>query len=436
MEYVGGVSGAALGYIHDNSRGAFIGWNYGYNRGKLLNNKLPKKKTMAPVGNNKRRKASSTLAGTPAKRRLSISSSSSRRSSLLSTGHARLRSTRFVGSGAGVVQVKGRAKKRKMKKAVSVSKKLREKIKKVISGNDIQGMTQEISYGCMRLLGISDNKQIVYDITTSNAGGENPFFSHIKVIDAASCLWNNKVQAETKALADIGNFTSKKLKVKVIDSSVTYNIKNNTQRKVNIRLLEVKPVSGQVQGSPFASWIAALNFQAAGNGPNQSIIDVEQLYTNPGMLPDFRKLFNIHTVSIEIPAGGEYKHYIQGPKDKLFDLQRAYNGALFQNYHKECVWLMAILIPDLVTTDGGQYGRYYAGGTDEQDYGVAFETITRYKMNMPEMTGLVDQNPAAGTTVEFDQRQFSYAFKTYGLTPTGTIISVNDENPVQNVAAP
>jgi len=451
MEYVAGVSGGALGYIVGGTRGAGNLGRAAYYYVKDRKN-LPKKKSMAPTppeSSSRKRKASWSSDGSAVRmihaRRSSTGSISNRSpaisASVLARLRARQRKISYVrGVGAAAVTVRTRSKKRKVKKKISVSKKLREKIKKVISGNSIMGMTQEISYGVMRLLAAEDNKQIGYDITTLNAGGDNPFFSHIKVIDAASVLWNNKAQAELKTVGDAGNFVTKKLKVKVIDSSVTYNFKNNTQRKVNIRLVECKPVSGQVVGNPFAAWQAALAFQDAGNGPNQSSMLVTELYTNPGMLPDLRKLYNFKTTNIEIPAGAEYKHYVQGPKDKLFDLQRAWNGTLFQNYHKECTWVLALLIPDMVTTLGaggaaGTYGRYYSDG-DEVKYGVVFEAVQRYKMNMPEMTGLVDANPAAGTTVQLDQRQFSYAYKTYGLVPAGTLVSVNDENPVQNVSNP
>lgn len=341
------------------------------------------------------------------------------------------------GIGAAAVSVKrSKAAKKTYKRNVKVSKVLREKIKKVITGQKIQGMTQENSYGICRLLTTEDFKQMVSDITTSNAGGQNPHFSNVKVMDAASVLWNDKVQAETKAVGDARNFAPTKLKVKVIDSSVTYNFKNNTQRKINCSLVECYPTSNSVQGDPFAVWQAAMAFQILNTGPNQSSAAVTELHTHPSMLPDFRKLFKTRTTRIEVPAGAEYKHYIQGPKMKLMDLQRAFNGSLFLNYHKEACWLLCIYHTDLVTTTTGAFGRYTGLPADQIQYGLVFESVTRWKLEMPEMTGSLSAVIAAGEPVPLNQRQFSYAFKTYGAAEDGVIISVNDENPAQNVTNP
>lgn len=446
MEYVAGISGATLGYITGGTRGAGNMGRAAYHYVKDRNN-LPKNKTMAPTppqSSHKKRKLSWSSDGSAVRMVTRGNSGGSRRSQTQSTrspsigtsllARRRARLNRVQGSGAGAVTVRGRKKTRRYKRSVQVSRKLREKIKKVITGQKIFGMTQEISHAVMRLIGTEDNKQICYDITALNSGGDNPYFSNVKVLDAASVLWNEKVQTEVKAVTDSLNFDPLKLKVKVIDSSVTYNFKNNTQRKVNIRLVECYAQSRQVIGNPFAIWQAALAKQATSTGPNQNTQLITELYTNPGMLPDFRKLFKTRTISLEIPAGAEYKHYVQGPQMELFDMQRCWNGSLFQNYHKKACWVLALVIPDLVTTSLGTVGRYNAGGDDETGYGICWEAIQRFKLEMPEMTGFTGDTGA--TVTPLSQRQFSYAYKTYGIAQSGVIQSVNDENPVQPVQDP
>lgn len=436
MEYVGGASGAVLGYITNNVPGAVAGWSLGRKYGKQYMNKLPKNNSMAPIPPKRRRSnpfvTPSRTPSTPNKRRR-YSTGSMPRSIIKG------RPMSVQGIGAGAVTVKGKRKRPvNYKKNVKVSKKLRDKIKKVITGQKIQGMTQENSYGVARLLTTEDFKQMVVDSTTSNAGGQNPYFSNVRVIDAASVLWNEKPQAETKAVGDARNFSPLKLKCKVIDSSVTYNFKNNTQRKITASLIECYPTSGSIQGDPFAIWQAALAYQknVVDQGPNQSGAFVTELHTHPSMLPDFRKLFKTRTTRIDMPAGTEYKHYIQGPKQKVVDLQRQFNGSLFLNYRKECCWMLIVYHTDLVTTTTGAYGRFTGLPADQVQYGLVWETVTRWKLEMPEMAGTINSAAVIGDPIPLNQRQFSYAFKTYPNAEDGTIISINDENPAQNVTNP
>lgn len=457
MEYVGGISGAALGYIHNNVAGALQGYQVGAQLGRNYVKKFPKRKEMAPA----KRRASDIGLLTPAsiRRRTLLSrrgsdvsmASSSRRSSISKASikagpriPANRRLNYVSGIGAGAVTVTGNKKVVNRKKNVKVSKKLREKIKKVITGSKIIGMTQEISYGIIKLLGTEDNKQIVQDITTGNGpptASQNPFFSNIKYLDAVSVLWNEKVQAEMKGLTDAGNFPAAKTKGKVLNCSVVYRFKNNTQRRVKLKLIEVYPKSRQVVGDPFAAWQAALAFQKQtsgtyADGPNQSGIFVSELYTGPGMLPDMKKLYTFVTKHVDMPAGTEYQHFIQGPKMQMFDLQKTWNGSLFQNYHKQACWLLACAHTDLVTTTLGTYGRYNAGGADENAYGVVFEATSRWKVEMPEVAGFIGPAATAPAATALGQRQFSYAYKTYPLAQSGDILSVNDENPTVPVADP
>lgn len=456
-ETLGGISGATLGYITHGTRGALAGWNIGKYLGKRKREKVSQ---MAPTYGNKtvtgKRKNSYSSIGSSTASALSYLGRTNKYLKVkprLSPLVIRRRPTVHVqGVGAGAVKVQRSKKsvkllaKKKRIGNVKVSKNLRKKIKKVISGQAIIGYTQEISYGVQRLITTADNSQIVSHITTSNAapGNSNAHFSNSKIMDAASCLWNNKLQAENpKSIGDAGNFDAQKLKVKVIDSSVTYNFKNNSMRKVNCRLIELRPKSLETAGNPFDGWIAALAQNIIVDGPNQSGINVSQLYTNPGMLPDMRNVWNISTTKFEMAPGTEYKHYVAGPKDKLLDFKKMWNGGTFRNMNKDAVFTILITIPDLCTTfDADEYGRYQNATLEENSrYGIVFEAVTRYKMEMPEQTGFtVPASIVAGTSVPNSQRQFSYAYRTYGITRStgeGTgLIAINDENPVIGVAAP
>lgn len=322
--------------------------------------------------------------------------------------------------------------KRKRGTNVKVSKTLKAKIRKVITGDSIKGKTQEITYGAMRWTGSEDCEQLVQDITSMRGiNSVEPLFSMNKILDAASVLWNEKVQAVDKQVLT-GNFDNQKLRVKIINSSTTYNIRNNTQREAFISLLEVSPTSAQVIGDPFGAWIAMLARAATGQGPNQSAITVSELHTHPCMLPDFRKLYNTKTTKIVIPPGGAHTHIVQGPCNKFMDYAKVWNGSLYQNYHREAKWLIAIYHADLVTTTLGAVGRYLNPETATPQYGIAYEAIDRYVLELPEQAGYITPVGFAGnTSTPLGQRQWSFAYKSYfiGGEGVGSAVRIDDEQP-------
>lgn len=421
-EFAGATSGALLGYITAGSRGARIGWKYGR---KVSQNSV----SMPPV----KRKGLLT-PNTPNKRIKTMSSSG--------IGKRLFKVVRRVSRNKrmndGTVIVRRPRKKGQKRKKVKVSRKLRDKIKKVMENKAIQGFFQETSYQRLSLPPAQDNKQNVARLVTTG-DVDDAYFSPQRVMDAASCLWNEKVQSSVgKVYADADNFDNKKLKVKVINSSTTFNFRNNTQRGLNLKVIEAEPKSNQVQGSLFLAWQNALTHQASTQGPNQSSITISELHTNPGMLPDMRRLFNFSTSKYRLEPGAECTHFTQGPQDKLYDFQKFWNGSTPQLNIKGSKFVLVVYYPDLVTTDFGDAGRYI-NDTAGQDikYGLVCEHITRYHMEMPELTGFVAPVQAVvGDTQQLGQRQFSYAFKTYSTAQAGSINSVLNENPISVVSNP
>lgn len=442
MEILGGLAGAVLSEITFSSSAIpLYGMQIpnplgsaallGYQAGAKLTRMAQKRKNYRKPLNKKKRVRSNTWKVT-----------STRPSKRKSSG---TQTVNYIGSSAKTQRIKnvgasttihtvGRVKKRKPN--VKVSKTLRQKIQKVISGKEIMGITQEIAYDVMRWVGPTEsNRQIVHDCTAmSRAARNDPMFSNDRILDAASCLWNNKPQLYDKLPIHVQNFNSQKLKVKVINSTVTYTFKNNTQRDCNMKLLECRPVSAQFIGDPFGIWVASLTTNAAGEGSNQSNIAITELHTSPTMLPQFKKLMKVHTIDVHIPPGGLYHHTVQGPKDKMCDFTKYWNGSTFQPYTSDSCWLLAVYCPDLVTTDNGLYGRYInpmINTAGAPHYGIVLETVSRYKMEIPEQAGF-NQSPALpGAGVPLDQRQWSYAFRTYtpGGLGDGQALTINDEIP-------
>lgn len=317
----------------------------------------------------------------------------------------------------------------KRKRAVTVSKKFKAKVRKVITKDAFKGKTMEIGYGCLRWIDSEDNKQIVVDITQYKGTSSTfPDFSHLKILDAASVLWNEKAQTADKSIL-IGNFDRQKIKIKVINSSVTYHFRNNTKRDCNMKLLEISPKNSNVEFNPLDSWAAALSQTNSDEGPNQNNSLITQLYSHPASLHSFRKQWNTKTTTICIPPGGKHTHVVLGPKDKMFDFSKFWNGTTFKPYNTDCKWLIAIYYPDLVTTTLSASGRYCAAQTETPDFGIAFETITNYLLEMPEQAGFIYDGGIAGDVQTLSQRQWSFSYNTYGEVQAGQTIRVDDENP-------
>lgn len=436
------ASGATLGFITgfpNPSAGAILGGYVGY--------KLSRISRMAKVSNNNARSVSRSQSRGRKRHRgplVTPGTSLIRRTPSRSNSIFRSRSRSTVRFAPGVSRggmnvgattvIHSTGKKRKRVKQVRVSKTLRKKIQKVMTAKALKGQTQEISYGVFRWIDeLQSNKQIVVDFTALASVAGDPLFSHYKIIDAASVLWNEKAQAANKTITT-GNFTDTKLKINVVSSSVIYTFRNNTQRDANMKILEVRPTSGQVAGDPFAIWIAALVKYTQFQGANQNSTVITELHTHPMMLPQFRKLFKVNTIDIHIPPGGTYLHTVQGPALKTFECTKMWNGTTWQNYHPECCWMIAMYCPDLVTTTNGLFGRFINPPTlvdGQYQRGIVWEAVHRYKLEMPEMAGFINPSSFSASTVqELGQRQWSFAYKTYAdALGSGRVVRIDDEDP-------
>lgn len=338
-------------------------------------------------------------------------------------------------AGNPIVYKKGR-QLNKRKRPVMVSKKLRSQVQKVMLGKSLQGFTKEIAYGALSFPDANDCKQnVVRLLTLGDNTGVNldPLFSVSKIVDAASVLWNNKTQLVTKAIGDAGNFDVRKLKCTVIDSSATYHFRNNTQRIVFLRLMNISPKHQKVDEHPYDSWVNILTDNAGAAGPNQSATLITELRTTPTFLPAFNKTWNTSTTNVEIPPGGSYTHFVQGPKNWEFMGTKQFDGETFCPVVKQSIHVLAVYYVDQVMTTTGAFGRFQTAGPLLQQQ-VCYELECKYKLAIPEMAGFLQPAITAGvsypaTNTPLDNRQFSYAFKTYGTVEAGVIARFDAENP-------
>jgi hypothetical protein len=243
-------------------------------------------------------------------------------------------------------------------------------------------------------------------------------------------LWNEKgFNQFVKTIGDAYNFFNQKLKVKVVSSSMTYNMRNNSQRTMFMKIVECQPKSNQVAGDPIGTWAAALGAQAANQGPNQNSINVNEIHTMPTMLPDFQRLYTTKVTNVTFLPGQSHTHRVEGPKDVLYDFQKFWNGATLQGT-KHSKHVFFIVMDDLVTTTLGGFGRYVSS-FGPVTYGIVVEGVSRYTLEMPEQAGFI--MPAAfvaGAPQTNTQRQFSYAIKSYPVAgDLGSVQRVESEDP-------
>lgn len=415
----GALAAGTLGYIHGNVPGAIAGYN-AFKLTRKLGNMAPIKRRRSSVSDG--RSAYLTPKSTRGARRKSMSGSTTapRRTINFKRGE-----TVYVAPSATGTYSKSR---KSMKKKVKVSRKLRDKIKKVIANKAIIGKFQETAWGGIRVAATISNKQNVGYVGLLGSDID-PLFSPARVLDAASCLWNEKAFNQTvKTLGDVRNFDAKKIKVRIVSSSMTYNMRNNSQRTYLMKVVECSPKSNQVAGDPIGIWAASLGFQAAGQGPNQNSIDVNEIHTLPTMLPDFQRLFNTKVTNLTLLPGQSHTHRVDGPKDVLYDFQKFWNGAT-PNTVKHAKHVFFIVMDDLVTTTLGGYGRYVSA-FGPATYGIVFEGVSRYTLEMPEQVGFIQPVAVPGNPEPLGQRQFSYAIKSYPITGAlGLVTRIEAEDP-------
>lgn len=456
-ELLGAISGGTLGYITGGVHGARTGMNLGRNLSKM------------PPTETKRGR--STSVSTARTRRRPSSSRASSDMDLFSRSRSRSRSTiriarprkrvRFSGRGnASDVDVRKPKKpivsNEGRKKTVKVSRKLRAKINRVIQGKDPIGIFQEISMEGVMLP--ADNAQGVFQIGFSETIGTTPItnipihFSPISILNASSILWNNKQPVNPKGLTDNNNFSPQIHKVILEDSWVQFTYHNNTARTMFLFLWDVS-LKHQIPGTTTGT-NPPVYLGAAANWLNMSLqnqptaitdssyenplkVVPTTLYAKPTYVPAFNHMYTSQCTKVTLEAGKEYKHILKGPKNKLYNFAKFWNGLNDQSnainfispqkFTKEhicvCHW-------DLTNTTLQTPGRFTDIVTNSP-YGLLCETRTMLRLRMPNQAGTVGTGAAAaaGVGIPLNRRTYSYAIQNWVPAQAGIVTAIEDENP-------
>ncbi len=459
-DYVAAYSAATLGYISGGGRGSYTAY-------KATMAYLKRKKTMAVTRSQDKRKHPDYLfSGTG---NMSSVNMLAQKASIKYSGRNNVKS--IVGRN----------------KYVKVSQSLRAKVEKVMRDDDGYGVYYTTRQGALALTnpavgttrtniacggytaetvlihpGLNNEtgdtrfwQSSMFQSETFVAGDEFQYFTPLKFLDAASILWNNKEILRNYG-SQTGNFTNsltlatgvpitgnasapdkKGVDLHVINSYVTWELKNNSQRCMNIEIYHCVPKVKFPSALPLETFdgaIAALEEDATTAGTLLSNLPSnanDDLVQNPSLRPKtlepFSTVYKYEKVSITIAPGETFKHSIQGPKGLDINFSKLYEGEDDMGgkmWNKSSLACMVSLKPDLVyatagvgsaDTDKG-IGRFSArgltsGGNLKDMIGIEVKEV--FKMAMPDDTGFVQQAISAGTTQTLNMKKKVTAYGNF-----------------------
>lgn len=447
------VAAGALGFIHGNVPGAYLG----YKAWKKY--KSYQKKNMAPVPKSKlttkgaKRRAPPTKYAGKRKKSLSATSyagtrrRSSTNSYLFSTGSS-------VGSalsnGTSAIRVKAvRQKgtavhKEGRKKRVKVPKLLRKQVNQILKPSDNVGTFMEI-HGQRVVL--KDLGQSLKQIGYSSKGVRGNMFDPVFVQYAAAVLFRGKSGILDPALVTSDIFNNKVLKVNVLKQHVTFRMKNNTARVMNIKLYIVSPKSilpHTETGDAAIYWIDSMkNEEGATNVDkrNLGLATPNTLYATPYMSKMFMQRYSVDQTTIVLEPGKEYQHTVEGPA-KVYDFAKYFQadtgGGGAQDLENNQKFTKSAFITcyyDLAGTGNGDSTRgvnMYAG-SETNGYGLLVESTIYMKIVQPDLTGF--EYPSTGVLNGLKQdltfrKVNPYYLKDWSNTgPQAGIQLINDNTP-------
>lgn len=291
------------------------------------------------------------------------------------------------------------------RKAVNRKRRLTKTIKDVALHNGSKGHLKEIWYDTVFPL---DNLQAVrmVPLTTycsvTNSGPPSlkygTWWSTPQIIDGVSTLFNGKIPTYQKFAVQTGNFDTENLKVHIKSSSVTYNLKNNSQRFYVLKVYICKPKNMQFQDGydPSSLWSETLNnlkctVLGDGTGINASNSGYNQLYISPGELDGFNAMYSYTVKEYKLPPAGTASFVVAGPKDENVSLDRLYQGGVMSNINKYSRQVMFVLYEDLqpvysATVPVGTYAMRPLLYQDDLNSCIAVEMVYDFKCFAPDLT--------------------------------------------------
>lgn len=394
----------------------------------------------------------------------------------------------------------------KSTKRVKVSKGLREKVKKVIAGEDAYGAYYTRVGGLIGYIDtgveVGSSRSYVYgrDSTFifaawngnahvlgskvwlsslcynsggsvgSDAGASMTYFTPLKILNAASVLFNQKTPARDPTVVT-GNFslsttvasgapnvgsttfpTTGPLTVRVINSYAVWRMKNVTQRTVIVKVYNCVPKLKFCQSGPLSVLYgtnenvdsSTVRRMMTGTpipaGGTQSTAIITHPMFEPKMLPAFNQAYKYSCTVMVIKPGEECTHSIQGPKNYTLDYAKfsAQGDDEVGSFYKDTtvatmcsVELDSTVVASATNANGGPYSNETASLTALMTNFVSIEVDEVYKLTCPKNGGFITQNLAAGGVQTLNLKADRIIMANFNLATSEaqTYSMFNEENP-------
>lgn len=439
-DYAGPVAGATLGYIMGNTRGAIAGYKLARNFVKRM--PATRRHSIAgpyPTPSRSRRGSTmsvSSVGSNPFARRGSVASSSStaRRMSL---GTRSTVSVAGSTSASGYRGVRGNAaavKKKRTKgvswqrrKRVKVTRKFKKKVKEAMMEEHLQGTYLKVTYNRILAPGNFD-QQAAVDMGVS--------FGNLQYNNAADVLFNGRTPAEF--VGPLSNEWENPLIRKdiILNSWVSYELKNMSQRTWTVKGYVCKPKSVTTDESPngaLGDWTSGMVVEA-GNGINPSSNTPNTLYSDPRDCAQFNQFWKCELTTIVLEPGQSHTMFVQGPNDFVLDYKKLYakhhlsSTGVWQLFGKYSRHVFFVGYCDLVTSESASAGRYPSTGVGSG--GIVVERKEMYRLKCPESAGFKFAGTGVGTSQQLDMKKPTKIIKIFGSAIVGAVQDVLEENPI------
>jgi len=403
----------------------------------------------------------------------------------------------------------GKNEKVRSTKKVKVSKGLREKVKKVIAGENAYG-AYHVRYGGM--IGYIDPgafagnfKQNPYfrdpSFTTSlwggtafpagskvwfsahhqnsgtgatanlTTGGDRVFayFTPMKILDAASVLWNQKAPSKDVTLV-ADNFSlatgistgtpqvgssqfpvTGPMEIRVINSFVTWRMKNTSQRSLLVKIYHCVPklkycdvgpltiLSGPSESLDTATVLKELVATPLNPGGTlASTLSTHPMF-EPNMNPSFASAYKYSLKIINLKPGEECVHSIQGPKNYTLDYNKLHSenetkvGSFFK--HTTILPIVSVEVDSVFGSNSasqftGQYATKTANVNASIVNPISIEVDETYKLSCPQNAGFIKSGTSFGTTQQLNLKTKRVVFANFNTAPAAadTYSFYNEEN--------
>lgn len=314
----------------------------------------------------------------------------------------------------------------KQHRSVKVSGKFRAMVKKATEPNRNHGYKQEIAY---RFLDHpAPNEQRHFYSLNYNAG----MFSPIRIMDAASVLFNGKADVENFSIDNGVDFATTNTKIDVKKQWVNHTLVNNSLREVTVKIRQfAQKGKTPPENAPYEMWGQGLHndYQLVGGTKGTNLNNVTRQFK--GLCPTANKLFREHFKTTEetvvLEAGQTYKWTIHGPS-MMYDYSKYHDGQTNDIHERWGMtrWCLISYYPDMVVSANAESNNQTVGMYVDSDdpevknHGLMLETICNYVIVCPEVAGFTSSAAGPGLPIKLDKRKDAYHYANYVVAKTSS----------------